>query len=528
MPFTMDQHLGFIFHEGKSSPTTADCKTKTPANGIRQWQSRFRHRTTRAINGIHTFTITQFQEELNVTRRKNKRQCHTMTAHKEVKNLHTGEGVPQLHFDQSNAIAHHLHAVKHDTESWTTSQPCPKEEDATHHVTINGVLLVEPTRQTVMKQPDWDLWEQSGFKQHDACEAQNTFGQPMSPPPPTVDKTKRKIEATILPFVWTCLHKDSNKQKARGACNGGKQHGKAVTSAHTCASCIEQPAARLFCSLAALEQMMMSGADASNAFAEAPALASPLHMKINDQFNNWWTKHKGRKPMPKGWVSPVKHALHGHPESQQLWEQHTNKILKKLNFKNATHERNMHSTTMKGHKVSFLCQVDNFLAACTEESTCKEVIKAVGTHLTTPLHLLGWMEKFNGVDASQTRDCVKMLCQTHLNKAPDDHQWQTTITQHNPIPMHNNSKRQTEPETAPTPAEAEALKNDHFNHRQATGEAMHAMVTCRPDTSHTVMKLSQCSINPAATPGLTLGTHKKWRHTLLVQDTKNRPPTHPT
>ena len=74
------------------------------------------------------------------------------------------------------------------------------------------------------------------------------------------------------------------------------------------------------------------------------------------------------------------------------------------------------------------------------------------------------------------------------------------MQQHDPIPMRDDSKHQTELETAtpPTIAEAKALQNDHFNYRQAIGEAMHAMVTCRPDVSHAVMKLSQHSMNPAA------------------------------
>ena len=49
----------------------------------------------------------------------------------------------------------------------------------------------------------------------------------------------------------------------------------------------------MFYSLAALENMIILGADASNAFAEAPAPVAPLYMKIDKQFRNWWTKHKG-------------------------------------------------------------------------------------------------------------------------------------------------------------------------------------------------------------------------------------------
>ena len=109
-------------------------------------------------------------------------------------------------------------------------------------------------------------------------------------------------------------------------------------------------------------------------------------------------------------------------------------------------------------------------------------------------------QKFNGVDVTQTRDYIKISCQTYINKVLDNHQWQETTSQHNPIPMRDDSKYQTELETAtpPTLEEATALKNAHFNCRQAIGEAICAMVTCRPDISCAVIKLSQCSTNPAA------------------------------
>ena len=72
-----------------------------------------------------------------------------------------------------------------------------------------------------------------------------------------------------------------------------------MTLAHTYASCIKQPAARLFYSLAALKGMIIIVADASNAFAKALAPVAPLYMKINAQFCNWWTKHKKMDPIPE-------------------------------------------------------------------------------------------------------------------------------------------------------------------------------------------------------------------------------------
>ena len=66
--------------------------------------------------------------------------------------------------------------------------------------------------------------------------------------------------------------------------------------------------------------------------------------------------------------------------------------------------------------------------------------------------------------------------------------------------MKDNSAYQTKLKTAskPTPEEAKALQNTHFNYRQAIGEAIYVMVTCQPDISYAVIKLAQYSTNPAA------------------------------
>ena len=124
---------------------------------MRQWQSQFRHGTIGAIDGMHVFTINQFQAELNTIRSQKKKQCHATTAHEEIKNMHTSEGVPQSHFDQLNATSHHLHAIKHNADSWTPPQSCPMEEDAQHHAMIDGTLPVKLTRRIVKEQSDWEL-----------------------------------------------------------------------------------------------------------------------------------------------------------------------------------------------------------------------------------------------------------------------------------------------------------------------------------------------------------------------------------
>ena len=84
--------------------------------------------------------------------------------------------------------------------------------------------------------------------------------------------------------------------------------------------------------------MIVIGADAGNAFAEAPPPKAQLFMATDPQINNWWVEHLGNPPIPRDFVLPVQHAIQGHPESPRLWEIHINEILSDFGFKSTTHE----------------------------------------------------------------------------------------------------------------------------------------------------------------------------------------------
>ena len=75
--------------------------------------------------------------------------------------------------------------------------------------------------------------------------------------------------------------KDGVKHKARGTCNGGKRYGKAVTHAHTYASCVEQPRAHILWSLAAFNGKKVLGAKAGNAHADAHPHIQPIYNAID-------------------------------------------------------------------------------------------------------------------------------------------------------------------------------------------------------------------------------------------------------
>eukprot|EP00979_Chaetoceros_neogracilis_P018857 scaffold11336_cov862-Chaetoceros_neogracile.AAC.1 len=88
-----------------------------------------------------------------------------------------------------------------------------------------------------------------------------------------------------------------------------------VTLAETYASSLDQNGSRVFWAATAINNFIVIGADAANAFAEAPAPVAPLYVYADEQYKAWYHKtYPDRPPIPTGSVMRVKKALQGHPE----------------------------------------------------------------------------------------------------------------------------------------------------------------------------------------------------------------------
>jgi hypothetical protein len=75
------------------------------------------------------------------------------------------------------------------------------------------------------------------------------------------------------------------------------------------------------------------GADASNAFAEAPAPKAPLYVTIGKPYRKWYAaKYPDKPPIPPDHVLRVQGALQGHPESARLWALLIDSIIRQLNL----------------------------------------------------------------------------------------------------------------------------------------------------------------------------------------------------
>ncbi len=114
----------------------------------------------------------------------------------------------------------------------------------------------------------------------------------------------------IFYLVWTYAVKAVDGcKKAWCTCDGSTWSGMVRVLAETYANCIDPTCACLFYAVAAAENLLVSGVDVSNTFAEAPPPKQGFFIHPDNAFNEWWVKHKQWPPIPHGHVIPVLPAM---------------------------------------------------------------------------------------------------------------------------------------------------------------------------------------------------------------------------
>ena len=476
LPMNLHPTLGLLLTDSRLQEETiiSGCQEGTAASRLPRWRSQIKGSTVREVEG-HGVTHRQGFITTVANLRRNKVRKVKIVVAKHAVSAIPCDDVPQLHYDQLR----HIHQV--------TSNP---EAD---------IVVITLTRAQLKKTPEFHHWVQGEWAQHNKYRQQDMFGTPIP----------RPKGAIVLPFVWAYSTKIDPTTgdiiyKARCTCNGGKRFGRAVTMAETYATCVAQPACRLYWAIVAAAGLIALGADAANAFAEAPPPVEPFYMKIDIQFREWWTQCLGNPPIPEDYVLPVQHALQGHPEAPRLWETHIHAILvEHLKFVPTTHEKCLYvKRDLRTNDLQLLLrQVDDFSVAAKDHATCLETITQVGSFLQVPLNDLGLIKKFNGVNILQTKWFVKVSCEDYLTRILTDHAWRDLKASNLPVPMRSDPGYQRQLETASRPRnEAEQLviqQQAGFSYRTATGELIYALVAARPDISFATTKATQFGSSPA-------------------------------
>ena len=201
------------------------------------------------------------------------------------------------------------------------------------------------TRGVLLKQTDWEEWQQSEFLQLDQYELQGMFGEPVL----------IRDGNAVFNLVWTYAVKEvDGRKKARCTCDGSTRGGQVRVLDYTYANSPDHTCSRLFYAIAAAENLVIFGADVSNAFAEAPPPKQGFYIRPDNAFKAWWTIHKGRPPIPSNHVIPILSAMQGHPEARRLWEKHADRILRTIGLTPTTHEPCLYSGIVDGHRILLL------------------------------------------------------------------------------------------------------------------------------------------------------------------------------
>ena len=109
---------------------------------------------------------------------------------------------------------------------------------------------------------------------------------------------------------------------------------------------------------------------------------------------------------------------------------------------------------------------------------------------------------FNDIYVTQSQRFVKLSCKTHISKILESHKW-TKRTNASPLhsPMNHHKKYMADVKftTRPTDTDPKIVleKEMKFLYRQAIGELIFAVITCRPDILYSIIKLSQYNTKPA-------------------------------
>ena len=369
----------------------------------------------------------------------------------------------------------------------------------TNDMTPEEQRLKRFTRRSLQKLSNWSVWDEAFDAQLDQQHKDGTIGLPIPRPAPIDGRPP-----SVLRSHWSNLVKTDGRRKARLCLDGSKKSAPWLRDlASTYASCISQPCMRLFFAIAAAESMTVTFGDTTNAFQQAPAPTEKCYLTIDDAYMSWYKKRHGSPLDPRTHVIPVHKALQGHPEAGALWERMINDILvKELGFKSTTHERNLYHGKLDGHAVLICRMVDDYAIACRNPSIAEKIISRINDKATTDS--LGVGNRFNGVDIVQSRDYIKLHCETYIDRMLQTHGWShpspDESDRHDNVPIAPGSIESLQ-RLEPGPAEgttAHRVLQDKmkFTYRQVLGELIYAYVVARLDIGYAVTLLARFSQCP--------------------------------
>jgi hypothetical protein len=312
-------------------------------------------------------------------------------------------------------------------------------------------------------------------------------------------------DKAIFNLVWTYNNKAlDGRKKACCTCDGSPHSGMVRILDKTYTNCVEQTSSRLFYAISAAENLLIYGADVSNAFAEAPPPQQGFFIWPDHALHEWWTIHLKCPPIPNGHVIPILSAMQGHPESPHLWEKHADTILREIELIPTVHKPCLYSGIIDGKHVIFKCQVDDFAIATLDKHMADILLGMLDDRQSIPIKCQGYLDMFHGINVTQTCNCIKIDCHSFIEKACKKYlmTWMHTIpimdNQPTPLPTDQNWLKKFNAAVGSSNKDDQdcLAKEMKLNYPGGVGEHIWVMTTCRSDLAFTSIKLSQSNSCP--------------------------------
>ena len=250
----------------RNLPQLIECEQSTPAMRISKWRSQLRQAYITHIDDIPVKTIKDIHDRIKSLRKQGKAIIKIGFATIEKVAIQAQKGTPQIYHDQLNIIGQHLYEINNDIDTDIYSSSKSSVFKIQQQPNLNKTKGFR--RYELKLRPDWQKWLDAEKKQLDQYTEQGMFSDPILIPE----------GSNVLSLLWVYLIKPGGKYKARCVCNGSKRMTGTVTLAETYAGSLDQTSSKIFWAAVAVKNYIVIGADAANAFGEAPApVAPPLY-----------------------------------------------------------------------------------------------------------------------------------------------------------------------------------------------------------------------------------------------------------
>lgn len=309
----------------------------------------------------------------------------------------TAFDIHQLQLDQLRHISNLVNTIQEVRPSpedikFTTDEPLTYQDLLFFSITDESVLnkITKQSKLTRRKlervnAKEWSEWLDAEKAMLDDYENKQMYGKPIKLPD----------GAVVMKSLWTYVVKADGRKKARQVCNGSPRFVQGSLFRNKYSGCIEQIGFRLFIALAALNNYIIVGLDATNAFANSPPPSQSTYMEIDTQYKQWYEKKYGVR-LADDMVLPILRALQGEPEAGNSWQTTINKELSALNVKPTNHERCLYSVTYAGEKITICRQIDDFAAAVKEDKVADDFFRHIEKKIDMTSQ--GRLRLYNGID----------------------------------------------------------------------------------------------------------------------------------